>query len=87
MKNPLTPEQQTRLSNASSGLTTDRFSELSLAETNAIANRINKVLLDLHKEAPFAFSTYAFSDEKNKVVFQDQGITGTPFMNFVLGKK
>ena len=87
MKIPLTEFQQTKLKAASSGLTTEQFSELSLAETNAIAHRIDMVLLELHKENPFAFSTYAILDEKNRVVFQDQGITGTPFMNFVLGRK
>jgi hypothetical protein len=86
MKNPLSLEQQARLKAASSGLTTEEFSKLSLAETNEIANRIDKVILDLHKEIPFAFRTYAFLDEKNKVVFQDQNIVGTPFINYVLGR-
>lgn len=87
MKNPLTPEQQAKLKAASSGLTTDQFSKLSLGETNQYAARIDAVLLQLHKEAPFAFSTYAFLDEKNKVVFQDHPTTGTPFMNYVMGRK
>ena len=83
MKNPLTPEQQTRLSNASSGLSTDRFSELSLAETNAIAHRIDMVLLELHQESPFAFNTYAYLDKsKNKVVFEDRKSFGIPFSQY-----
>jgi hypothetical protein len=87
MKNPLTPEQQTRLSNASSGLTTDRFSELALAETNAIAHRIDMVLLELHQEAPFAFKTYAYLDQtKNKVVFEDKKEFGIPFSQYAYRK-
>ena len=57
MQNPLTPDQQARLKKASSGLTTENFSKLSLAETNKVANRINQVLLQLHQESPFAFIT------------------------------
>ena len=87
MKNPLTQQQQARLKAASSGLLTEEFSKLSLGETNVYANRINQVLLELHQESPFAFNTYAYLDEKEKVVFQDQAISGTPFMNFVLGRK
>ncbi|MEI7757678.1 MAG: hypothetical protein WCI80_01405 [Bacteroidota bacterium] len=86
MQNPLTPEQQTRLSNASSGLTTDQFSELSLAETNKIANQINQVLLKLHQESPFAFITTAYIDEKNKVAFQDKRTVGIPFSQYAYRK-
>ena len=86
MQNPLTPEQQTRLSNASSGLTTDQFSELSLAETNKIANQINQVLLQLHQESPFAFITTAYIDEKNKVAFQDKRTVGIPFSQYAYRK-
>ena len=83
MKNPLTPEQQTRLSNASSGLTTDQFSELSLAETNAISHRIDMVLLELHQESPFAFNTYAYLDKsKSKVIFEDKKVFGIPFSKY-----
>jgi hypothetical protein len=86
MKNPLTTQQQALLKAASSGLTTEQFSKLTVAESNAYAARIDKVLFDLHKEAPFAFRTYAFLDEKQKVVFQDQQVVGTPFINYILGR-
>jgi hypothetical protein len=87
MKNPLTPEQQARLKAASSGMSTDRFSDLSLAETNAIAHRIDMVLLELHQEAPFAFNTYAYLDKsKNKVVFEDQKVFGIPFSQYAYRK-
>ena len=86
MKNPLTLDQQARLKAASSGLPKDAFDKLTLVESNVYANRINQVLLELHKEAPFAFRTYAFLDEKNRVIFQDQNIVGTPFINYVLGR-
>ena len=87
MKNPLTPEQQARLKAASSGMPTDRFSELSLAETNAIAHRIDMVLLDLHQESPFAFNTYAYLDQsKNKVVFEDRKTFGIPFSQYAYRK-
>ena len=83
MKNPLTLEQQARLKLASSGLTSEQFSELSLAATNAFANRINTVLLELHQESPFAFSTYAYLDKsKNKVVFEDKKEFGIPFSKY-----
>ena len=83
MKNPLTPEQQARLKAASSGMSTDRFSELSLAETNAIAHRIDLILLDLHQESPFAFNTYAYLDKsKDKVVFEDRKSFGIPFSQY-----
>jgi hypothetical protein len=80
MKNPLTPEQQARLKLASSGLSTDRFSELSLSASNAFAHRIDLVLLELHQESPFAFNTYAYLDNtRNKVVFEDKKSFGIPF--------
>jgi hypothetical protein len=83
MKNPLTPEQQTRLRLASSGLSTDRFSELSLAESNAIVHRIDLVLLELHQESPFAFNTYAYLDNtRNKVIFEDRKVFGIPFSRY-----
>ena len=83
MKNPLTLEQQARLKSASSGLSRDRFNELSFAETNVIANQIDMVLLELHQESPFAFHTYAYLDKfKNKVIFEDRKVFGIPFSKF-----
>jgi hypothetical protein len=87
MKNPLTPEQQAKLKSASSGLTTEQFSELTLAASNAFADRINMVLLELHQEAPFAFNTYAYLDKtKNKVVFEDTKTFGIPFSQYAYRK-
>jgi len=87
MKNPLTPEQQAKLKAASSGLTTEQFSELTLAASNAFADRINMVLLELHQEAPFAFNTYAYLDKtKNKVVFEDTKTFGIPFSQYAYRK-
>ena len=86
MQNPLTPDQQARLKKASSRLTTENFSKLSLAETNKIANRINQVLLQLHQESPFAFITTAYIDEKNKVAFQDKRTVGIPFSQYAYRK-
>ena len=83
MKLPLTPEQPARLKAASSGLTTEQFSELTLAASNAFSDRINMVLLELHQESPFAFSTYAYLDQsKNKVVFEDRKDFGIPFSKY-----
>lgn len=83
MKNPLTPEQQARLKSASSGMSTDNFSQLSLAKTNAIAHQIDLVLLELHQESPFAFKTYAYLDKtRNKVVFEDKQMFGIPFSQY-----
>lgn len=87
MKIPLTLEQQARLKAASSGLTPEQFSELTLAETNAISHRIDMVLLDLHQEAPFAFNTYAYLDNtKNKVIFEDRKAFGIPFSQYAYRK-
>jgi hypothetical protein len=87
MKNPLTPEQQAKLKAASSGLTTEQFSELTLAASNAFADRINMVLLELHQEAPFAFNTYAYLDKtKNRVVFEDTKTFGIPFSQYAYRK-
>lgn len=78
----LTVEQQNRLKQASSGLHPDQFSRLTLAESNQIAERIDKVLFDLHIENPFAFKTYAIWDnEKNKPVFHDRAV-GIDFFQY-----
>jgi hypothetical protein len=83
MKNPLTLEQQAKLKKASSGMSRDRFNELSLGETNAIVHQIDLVLLELHQESPFAFSTYAYLDgTKNKVVFEDRKAFGISFSKY-----
>jgi hypothetical protein len=83
MKNPLTPEQQARLKLASSGLRPEQFNNLSLSASNAFANKINLVLLELHQESPFAFNTYAYLDHsKNKVVFEDRKEFGIPFSKY-----
>lgn len=55
----LTLDQKKRLVEASSGLSMDARSRLSLAKSQEIANRINKVLYDLHLENPLAFVTNA----------------------------
>jgi len=87
MKNPLTTEQQARLKAAASGLTTEQFSELTLTASNAFAQRIDMVLLELHQEAPFAFKTYAYLDQtKNKVVFEDKKEFGIPFSQYAYRK-
>ena len=87
MKNPLTSEQQARLKAASSGLTAEEFSKLTLSASNAFADRINAVLLQLHQESPFAFNTYAYMDKsKNKVVFEDNKVFGIPFSQYAYRK-
>jgi hypothetical protein len=87
MKNPLTPEQQARLKAASSNLDRDARELLTVAEVNAIASRIDNVLLDLHQEAPFAFNTYAYLDKtKNKVIFEDRKTFGIPFSQYAYRK-
>lgn len=55
----LTKEQKQRLINASSGLTMDERSKLTLAESEVYAKRIDKVLYELHMENPLAFVTNA----------------------------
>jgi hypothetical protein len=75
MKNPLTPEQQNRLSNASSAMTREEWSKLPVGITDQIASRIDRVLLELHQENPMAFSTIAYYDEAlNKVVFTKKSV-------------
>jgi len=70
MKNPLTPEQQKRLSNASSKMTREEWSKLPVGVTDQIAAKIDRVILELHEENPMAFSTIAYYDEAlGKVVF------------------
>jgi len=70
MKNPLTPEQQKRLSNASSKMTREEWSKLPVGVTDQIAAKIDRVILELHEENPMAFSTIAYYDEAlAKVVF------------------
>jgi len=87
MKNPLTIEQQARLKAASSNLNKDQRELLSLAETSAIAHRVDMALLGLHQEAPFAFNTYAYLDKtKNKVVFEDTKVFGIPFSQYAYRK-
>ena len=55
----LTKDQTQRLKNAASPLRTDQRASLSLAESEAIAKRIDQVLYDLHMENPLAFVTTA----------------------------
>lgn len=82
----LTPHQQHRLMNSSSGLTPEEFSKLTLAESNEIADRIDKVVFDLHQENPFAFSTIAtWDNQKNKPVFHSKGV-GIDFFEYAYRK-
>jgi hypothetical protein len=75
MKNPLTPEQQNRLSNASSAMTREEWSKLPVGITDQIASRIDRVLLELHQENPMAFSTIAYYDEAlGKVVYTKKSV-------------
>ena len=75
MKNPLTPEQQNRLSNASSAMTREEWNKLPVGVTDQIAARIDRVLLELHEENPMAFSTIAYYDEAlAKVVFTKKSV-------------
>jgi hypothetical protein len=55
----LTNDQRNRLMNAASGFTMDERSKLTLGESQVIADRINKVLYELHMENPAAFVTNA----------------------------
>lgn len=55
----LTKEQKQRLKEASSGLTVDERSKLTLAESEVYTKRIDKVLYELHMENPLAFVTNA----------------------------
>ena len=75
MKNPLTPEQQKRLSNASSKMTREEWSKLPVGVTDQIAAKIDRVILELHEENPMAFSTIAYYDEAlAKVVFTKKSV-------------
>lgn len=55
----LTNDQRNRLMNAASDLRTEERAKLSLEASQLIANRINKVLYELHMENPMAFVTNA----------------------------
>jgi hypothetical protein len=75
MKNPLTLEQQKRLSNASSKMSREEWSKLPVGVTEQIAAKIDRVLLELHEENPMAFSTIAYYDEAlAKVVFTKKSV-------------
>ena len=55
----LTKDQAQRLKDAASTLRTDQRAALTLAESEAIAKKIDQVLYDLHMENPLAFVTTA----------------------------
>lgn len=55
----LTKEQAQRLKEAASNLRVDQRANLTLAESEVYARRIDKVLYDLHMENPLAFVTNA----------------------------
>ena len=55
----LTEDQKQRLKDAASNLRMHERTDLSLAKSQEIADRINKVLYDLHMENPLAFVTNA----------------------------
>lgn len=55
----LTNDQRNRLMTASSRLTKEQRAELTLAESQVIADRIDQVLKELHLENPLAFVTNA----------------------------
>jgi len=75
MKNPLTPEQQNRLSNASSAMTREEWNKAPVGVTDQIAAEIDKVILQLHEENPMAFSTIAYYDETlGKVVYTKKSV-------------
>ena len=75
MKNPLTLEQQKRLSNASSKMSREEWSKLPVGVTDQIAAKIDRVILELHEENPMAFSTIAYYDEAlAKVVFTKKSV-------------
>jgi hypothetical protein len=75
MKNPLTPEQQKKLSNASSKMTREEWNKLPVGVTDQIAAKIDRVILELHEENPMAFSTIAYYDEAlAKVVFTKKSV-------------
>jgi len=55
----LTNDQRNRLMTAASKLRMDERSALTLNESQVIADRIDKVLYELHMESPMAFVTTA----------------------------
>ena len=55
----LTKEQAQRLKDVASELRVDQRAELTLAQTQEISDRIDKVLYELHMENPLAFVTNA----------------------------
>ena len=75
MKNPLTQDQQNRLINASRKMSREEWSKLPVTITDQIAAKIDQVILELHQENPFAFSTIAHFDESlNKVVYTKKAV-------------
>lgn len=62
----LTNAQRDKLRVAASNIRSEDRAKLTLAETDVIAKRIDAVLVELHEENPFAFST--------RVVYTDEGI-------------
>ena len=55
----LTEDQKQRLKDAASNLKVHERADLSLAKSQEIADRINRVLYELHMENPLAFVTNA----------------------------
>jgi hypothetical protein len=66
----LTKEQRQRLQDASSGVYGDKRDILTDKQVEDTAKNIDEVLFELHKEAPFAFNTFAHKDHNNKVIFE-----------------
>lgn len=55
----LSNDQRNRLINAASSYTKEERSMLTLNQSQAMADRINQVLYELHMENPMAFTTNA----------------------------
>lgn len=55
----LSNDQRNRLMNVASSYTKDERAMLTLAASQAMADRINQVLYELHMENPMAFTTNA----------------------------
>ena len=65
----LTEAQQDRLKAVSSNIRGDARDNMSEELVESVTNQINEVLYELHLESPEAFSTFAYRNQKGKVMF------------------
>lgn len=65
----LSETQQNRLKAVASNIVGDARENMSEELVESITAKINEVIYELHLESPEAFSTFAYRNQKGKVLF------------------